>query len=55
MKRKNELGQGVAEYAVMVALILLIVFGVVRSIGTNANGVFSEVNSSITNGNGSGQ
>jgi len=40
-------GQDVAEYAVMLAVILVIVVGTVRLIGSNANSVFSQVGSSI--------
>ena len=40
-------GQDIAEYAVMVAVILIIVVGTVRLIGTNANTVFSNVASSV--------
>lgn len=40
-------GQDVAEYAIMLAVILVIVVGVVRMIGTNANTVFSQVGSAI--------
>jgi Flp pilus assembly pilin Flp len=40
-------GQDIAEYAVMVAVILLIVVGTLRLIGSNANTVFSQVASSI--------
>jgi len=40
-------GQDVAEYAIMLAVILVIVVGVVRMIGSNANTVFSQVGSSI--------
>jgi len=47
---RNEEGQDIAEYAVMLAVILVIVIGTVRLIGTNANSVFSQVASSI-NGN----
>jgi len=43
----NEEGQDIAEYAVMLAVILVIVIGTVRLIGTNANTVFSEVASTI--------
>jgi Flp pilus assembly pilin Flp len=43
----EEQGQDVAEYAVMLAVILVIVVGTVRLIGTNANNVFSSVGSSI--------
>jgi Flp pilus assembly pilin Flp len=44
----EERGQDVAEYAVMLAVILVIVIGTVRLIGGNANNVFSQVGSSIT-------
>jgi Flp pilus assembly pilin Flp len=44
----NEEGQDIAEYAVMLAVILVIVIGTVRLIGSNANSVFSQVASSIT-------
>ena len=44
---RNEEGQDIAEYAVMLAVILVIVIGTVRLIGTNANNVFSSVASAI--------
>lgn len=43
----EENGQDVAEYAVMLAVILVIVIGTVRLIGGNANNVFSQVGSSL--------
>jgi Flp pilus assembly pilin Flp len=43
----DEKGQDIAEYAVMLAVILVIVVGTVRLIGTNANNVFSSVSSAI--------
>jgi Flp pilus assembly pilin Flp len=43
----DEQGQDIAEYAVMLAVILVIVIGTVRLIGTNANTVFSQVASSV--------
>jgi Flp pilus assembly pilin Flp len=43
----DEDGQDIAEYAVMLAVILVIVVGTVRLIGSNANNVFSSVASSI--------
>ena len=43
----DEEGQDVAEYSVMLAVILVIVVGTVRLIGSNANGIFSQVGSSI--------
>jgi Flp pilus assembly pilin Flp len=44
---RNEEGQDIAEYAVMLAVILVIVIGTVRLIGGNANNVFSQVASSL--------
>jgi Flp pilus assembly pilin Flp len=43
----DEQGQDIAEYAVMVAVILIIVVGTIRLIGSNSNTVFSTVASSI--------
>ena len=43
----NEEGQDIAEYAVMLAVILVIVVGTIRIIGSNSNSVFSQVASSI--------
>ena len=40
-------GQDIAEYAVMLAVILVIVVGTVQLIGSNANNVFSQVSSSL--------
>jgi Flp pilus assembly pilin Flp len=40
-------GQDIAEYAVMLAVILVLVVGTIRLIGTNANNAFSQVASSI--------
>jgi len=44
--RENQ-GQDIAEYAVMLAVILVIVVGTIRLIGSNANNVFSSVASAI--------
>lgn len=43
----DERGQDIAEYAVMLAVILVIVVGTIRLIGSNANNVFSTVGSAI--------
>jgi len=43
----DERGQDIAEYAVMLAVILVIVVGTIRLIGSNANNVFSQVGSTI--------
>ena len=43
----SEDGQDIAEYAVMLAVILVIVVGTIRLIGTNANSVFSNAASAV--------
>jgi Flp pilus assembly pilin Flp len=43
----NDEGQDIAEYAVMLAVILVIVVGTIRLIGSNASTVFSQTASSI--------
>ncbi len=43
----DDAGQDIAEYAVMLAVVLVIVIGTVRLIGGNANNVFSQVSSQI--------
>ena len=40
-------GQDVAEYAIMLAVVLVIVLGTVRMIGANAGTVFSQVASAV--------
>lgn len=44
---RDDQGQDIAEYAVMLAVILVLVVGTIRLVGTNANTVFSEVGSSL--------
>jgi Flp pilus assembly pilin Flp len=43
----DEEGQDIAEYSVMLAVVLVIVVGTVRLIGSNASNVFSQVGSTI--------
>jgi Flp pilus assembly pilin Flp len=43
----DDQGQDIAEYAVMLAMILVIVVGTIRLIGSNANNAFSQAASSI--------
>ena len=43
----SEDGQDVAEYAVMIALILIVMMATIRLIGANASNIFSQVASSI--------
>jgi len=40
-------GQDIAEYAVMLAVILVLVVGTIRLVGPNANNAFSSVASSL--------
>ena len=47
-----ERGQGLAEYAVMLAVILIVLVGVVRLVGVNASRIFSQV-ASATGAHGS--
>lgn len=44
---RSDEGQDIAEYAVMLAVILVLVVGTIRLIGSNANSVFSQTASSI--------
>lgn len=44
---REDQGQDIAEYAVMLAVILVIVVGTIRLVGSNANNVFSNVASSV--------
>jgi Flp pilus assembly pilin Flp len=43
----SDQGQDIAEYAVMLAVILVLVVGTIRLVGSNANNVFSNTASSI--------
>jgi len=45
----DDQGQDIAEYAVMLAVILVPVVGTIRLIGSNTNNVFSQVGSSLNN------
>ena len=47
---KNEEGPTAVEYAVMLALIIVVCIGAITTLGNNANGVFSDValNTSLT-------
>jgi len=44
---REDAGQDIAEYAVMLAVILVLVVGTIRLIGSNANNVFSAAASTI--------
>ena len=43
----NDEGQDIAEYAVMLAVILVIVVGTIRLVGSDANNVFSQAASAV--------
>ncbi len=45
---KDDGGQDIAEYALMLAVILLIVVGAITAIGNNANGIFNAVAGQLT-------
>ena len=44
---RGEAGQDIAEYAIMLSVILAIAVGTVRLIGSSANNVFSSVASAV--------
>jgi Flp pilus assembly pilin Flp len=44
---REEDAQDIAEYAVMLAVILVLVIGTIRLIGSNANNAFSAVANSM--------
>jgi len=44
---RDDSGQDIAEYAVMLAVILFLVVGTIRLVGSNANNAFSSVASTI--------
>jgi len=45
--RRDEEGQGVSEYAMILVLIVLIVVSVVHAIGSNAQQVIDKVNTAL--------
>jgi Flp pilus assembly pilin Flp len=46
---QDDEGQDIAEYALMLAVILVIVITVVTAIGTNANSIFSKASTGLAN------
>jgi Flp pilus assembly pilin Flp len=44
---RDDTGQDIAEYAVMLAVILVLVVGTIRLVGSNANNAFSSVASTL--------
>jgi pilus assembly protein Flp/PilA len=47
---KNEDGPTAVEYAVMLALIIVVCIAAITTLGSNANGVFTEVGSAVNVG-----
>lgn len=45
---KNEKGQGLVEYALILVLIAIVVIAIMTALGTKTCEVFSTVNSSLT-------
>jgi Flp pilus assembly pilin Flp len=43
----DDSGQDIAEYAVMLAVILVLVVGTIRLVGSNAHNAFSAVSSTL--------
>jgi pilus assembly protein Flp/PilA len=50
---KNEDGPTAVEYAVMLALIIVVCIAAITSVGTNANATFNTVGSQLGNASGS--
>lgn len=51
---KSEDGPTAVEYAIMVALIAVVIIGTVQTLGTSINSKFTEVNTGIAGGGGGG-
>lgn len=49
--KKNEKGQGLVEYAIILALVAIVVIGVMRVIGPKIGNTFSTINNSLPGGN----
>jgi pilus assembly protein Flp/PilA len=47
---KNDDGPTAVEYAVMLALIIVVCIAAIATLGSNANGVFAEVGSAVNVG-----
>lgn len=45
---KNNNGQGLVEYALILVLIAIVVMAAVRTVGTTTRGVFNNVNTGLT-------
>jgi len=49
---KDEEGQGLVEYALILVLIAIVVLAMLAGLGQNVNNTFNTVNSALTEGNG---
>ena len=47
---KNEKGQGLVEYAIIIALVAIVVIGAMRVLGPKVGSTFSTINNSIPGG-----
>ena len=45
---KQEQAQGLVEYAIIIALIAIVVIAVMTELGHRVNGVFGSINDSLT-------
>ena len=43
----NEAGQGMSEYILIIGLVALVVFGLVKTFGTDISNLFSKANSQL--------
>ena len=48
MLRRNDSGQDLLEYALLVALIALVAFAAIQSTGTAANNIFTDIADKLT-------
>lgn len=44
----KEKGQGLVEYAIILALIAIVVIAVMQTLGSKVNGIFESINQSLT-------
>ena len=51
-RSKNEKGQGLVEYAIILALVAIVVIGVMRILGPKIGCTFSGINASLPGGSG---
>jgi len=44
---KNESGQGMVEYGLIIALVAVVVIAALSVLGTNASGIFTKISGSL--------